>query len=254
MRSPSWPMKYEECQRLVSEVEDALSKRDQYPQNAQQYSANAAAARRTLMKLQPMLVHSLEETAKEHSSFLISRMERDRREELIHALQRRTELLQNELQMPSTQGASAFSSGPSSSTSKEELFRTSSASQVYGHNQSESSFDHRATSFNDPQFQRQQQQRLLQVNILFEEQDEGLDMLAESIRRQKNLAQAINVEATSQTEILDDLARGMEQTHDRIVRETGEVKVITRKTGTCWYWVAIFALLIAIIIVLSVPG
>ena len=61
------------------------------------------------------------------------------------------------------------------------------------------------------------------------DQDKGLDLLQESIARQKNMGMAIGNELEDQNEMLDELSEAMDNTDRRLVRETGHVMRVTEK-------------------------
>ena len=54
------------------------------------------------------------------------------------------------------------------------------------------------------------------------EQDEDLDMLSETIRRQKDIGMAIGDELDDQEELLGDLNAGMSKTRRQLKREVRE--------------------------------
>ncbi|KAJ8264063.1 hypothetical protein GJAV_G00144660 [Gymnothorax javanicus] len=94
---------------------------------------------------------------------------------------------------------------------------------------------------------KQQQQRII------EEQDAGLDALAAVIGRQKLMGQEIGNELEEQNEIIDDVARLVDKTDDRIRNETRRVKLVETKSANCGMLVVIVLLLIAIVVVAVWP-
>lgn len=89
---------------------------------------------------------------------------------------------------------------------------------------------------------------------LIEEQDKGLDTLATIVTRQKHLAQGINSEIDLHNEILEDISEAFEDTDARLLRNTRNIRVVSNKSSTCGYWTVIILLLIAIIIVSTIPN
>ncbi|KAI2805470.1 hypothetical protein RDWZM_008730 [Blomia tropicalis] len=55
-------------------------------------------------------------------------------------------------------------------------------------------------------------------------------------------------------EILEDITHAVEETDDRLTRNTRNIRVVNKKTSTCGYWTVIILLLIAIIVVALVPN
>ncbi|CAN7996560.1 unnamed protein product, partial [Ixodes hexagonus] len=74
---------------------------------------------------------------------------------------------------------------------------------------------------------REQQQKVLR------EQDRGLEGLSHVIGRQKEMAIGFNEELTLHNEIIDDITDHTDRMRDRLVRETKNVQIVDRKSGTC---------------------
>ncbi|XP_020621228.1 syntaxin-8-like [Orbicella faveolata] len=94
---------------------------------------------------------------------------------------------------------------------------------------------------------RRQQQQIIA------EQDQGLEALSGIIQRQKVMGQAISDEVDAHNEILDDIDNRMDQTNQRLIKETTHVKRVTAKSSTCGMLVVIVLLIIVIIVVAVVP-
>lgn len=92
----------------------------------------------------------------------------------------------------------------------------------------------------------------LQQQRILNDQDKGLDALAQVISRQKDLAIRIGDEVDLQNDIIEDLGTTMETTNSRIGGETQNIGVITRKDSTCGYYIVIVILFIAILVVLFI--
>jgi len=91
---------------------------------------------------------------------------------------------------------------------------------------------------------KQEQQKML------DQQDAGLDVLADIIRRQKGMGQDIFREVTQQNDLIDEIDDRAENVNQRLLDTTSSVRVVSRKDRTCGYWVVILLLFIAIIAVL----
>lgn len=87
-----------------------------------------------------------------------------------------------------------------------------------------------------------------QAQIL-EDQDRGLDALAKVISRQKDIALRIGDEVETQNEIIDDLADAMDTTDARINSTTRRVNEVSEADSTCWYYITMLLLFVAIIVV-----
>uniref|UniRef100_A0A023FVC5 Putative syntaxin-8 n=1 Tax=Amblyomma parvum TaxID=251391 RepID=A0A023FVC5_AMBPA len=93
---------------------------------------------------------------------------------------------------------------------------------------------------------REQQQRVLR------EQDRGLEGLSHVLGRQKEMAIGFNEELNLHNEIIDDIGEHTDRMRDRLIRETKNVAIVDKKSGTCWYWIVIVLLMVAIIVVAAV--
>jgi len=100
-------------------------------------------------------------------------------------------------------------------------------------------------NYSVPQLRQQQY-------AVIEEQDRGLEALAEVISRQKRIATVIGDEVDYQNELIEDITDHVDRTRDRLVGETGRVRTLDRKDNTCGYWVVILILLIVIVILSSI--
>ena len=80
------------------------------------------------------------------------------------------------------------------------------------------------------------QDLLQQQQQIMRDQDAGLDILQESIRRQKEMGLRIGNEIDDQNEMLDELGEAMDRTDNRLQRRTEDVITVTMKAkdkGMC---------------------
>jgi hypothetical protein len=70
---------------------------------------------------------------------------------------------------------------------------------------------------------------------MMRDQDAGLDLIAKSIARQKEMAFKIGDEIEDQNEMLDDLNEGMDSTNKRLLRETDHVVKVTNSAKAGGY-------------------
>lgn len=96
--------------------------------------------------------------------------------------------------------------------------------------------------------------RSLNQQVL-QEQDRGLDALSAAIGRQRHMALNIAAEVDIHNDILGEISEEMERADTRLARETRNIKVILEKSNTHWcLWFLIISLLVAIVVIISVPG
>ncbi|XP_014089471.2 syntaxin-8 [Bactrocera oleae] len=87
-----------------------------------------------------------------------------------------------------------------------------------------------------------------QIDIL-ENQNRGLEVLSQTISRQRNIASQLGNEVENQNDILDNLANTMDRVDARVHVETGNIGDINRRDSTWGYWLVIIILFVAIVIV-----
>ncbi|XP_017461575.1 PREDICTED: uncharacterized protein LOC108354911 [Rhagoletis zephyria] len=87
-----------------------------------------------------------------------------------------------------------------------------------------------------------------QIDIL-ERQNRGLEILSQTISRQRSLASQLGQEVESQNDIVDNLADTMERVDAHVHIATGNISEVNRKDSTWGYWLIIIILFIAIIVV-----
>lgn len=87
-----------------------------------------------------------------------------------------------------------------------------------------------------------------QIDIL-ERQNRGLEVLSQTISRQRSLASQLGQEVENQNDILDNLADTMDRVDARVHVETGNIGDINRRDSTWGYWILIIILFVGIVIV-----
>jgi len=85
---------------------------------------------------------------------------------------------------------------------------------------------------------------------MMQEQEEGLDLLGDIIRRQKGMGQQIFNEVTQQNDLIDDIDDRVENVNQRLINTNENINIVTKKDRTCGYWIIIVILAIAIIVVI----
>ncbi|KAL5293409.1 STX8 family protein [Megaselia abdita] len=88
-----------------------------------------------------------------------------------------------------------------------------------------------------------------QVRIM-EQQNRGLDVLSQTISRQRELASRLGTEVVDQNHLLDNIADNMDRLDGSVNQETDRIAIINRQDKTWGYWLVIIALFIAIIVVI----
>lgn len=85
---------------------------------------------------------------------------------------------------------------------------------------------------------------------MMQEQEEGLDLLGDIIRRQKGMGNQIFNEITQQNDLIDDIDDRVENVNQRLINTNDNISVVTKKDRTCGYWIIITILAIAILVVI----
>ncbi|KAK2188893.1 hypothetical protein NP493_120g01015 [Ridgeia piscesae] len=94
---------------------------------------------------------------------------------------------------------------------------------------------------------RQQQRQAIR------EQDDGLEALSSVIGRQKQMALDLGNEVDDQNVLIDDIMDHTDRTDQRLIKETRHISIVDRKSNTCWLWVTVILLFVAIVVIAVVP-
>lgn len=78
--------------------------------------------------------------------------------------------------------------------------------------------------------------------------ERNLDMLGETIRRQKYMAGELANEVDLHNEILDGIDSGLASTNDNLRKNTRNIRLVTKKSSTAFLWFLIVILGVVIVI------
>lgn len=90
-----------------------------------------------------------------------------------------------------------------------------------------------------------------QTHSPIRDHEAGLDRLGEAIKRQKYMANGLATEVDLHNEILDDIDRHLTTTTANLQKNTRNIKLLSKKSGTCLLW-SLIVLLAFVIVVLAV--
>lgn len=77
--------------------------------------------------------------------------------------------------------------------------------------------------------------------------NDGLDRLGEAIKRQKYMVNELATEVDLHHEILDDIDNGVSNTNENIRKSTRNIKLLSRKSSTCFLGFIIILLDVVIV-------
>lgn len=83
------------------------------------------------------------------------------------------------------------------------------------------------------------------------DQDDQLDTLGESIRRQRHLGEQMGTELDEQVEILDDVEAGVDRHQGTLDRAQNRLKGVARKAKDNWSWLTIGCLILILILLIA---
>eukprot|EP00320_Phaeocystis_rex_P001064 CAMPEP_0119056316 /NCGR_PEP_ID=MMETSP1178-20130426/1006_1 /TAXON_ID=33656 /ORGANISM="unid sp, Strain CCMP2000" /LENGTH=116 /DNA_ID=CAMNT_0007037037 /DNA_START=90 /DNA_END=440 /DNA_ORIENTATION=+ len=93
-------------------------------------------------------------------------------------------------------------------------------------------------------------QILAQQDQVIRQQDQSLDQLSQSIGVLKNMGGQIHHELGLQSNLLDDLERGVDSTQSQMQTHNSRMKRLIKKSQDNWLYCTIGILLIALIVVI----
>merc|ERR1719345_73363 len=232
----SWLTKFDNASNKADDAQGAINERARTLRAGQTASKVTSKARRLINELKVALAGLESDLREAGNKNLITDAEYSRRQNQLSTLKGRFDDLNSKFSAGSSQGGGMNdgrnalfggheSSGRAPYRDEPEAFRGNDAGGIMG-----------------------QQQHIMR------EQDQGLDLISQSIARQKEMAFKIGDEIEDQNEMLDDLNEGMDNTNRRLLRETEHVVQVTNAAKSGGYCCCIFLLIVAIIVVGVMPG
>jgi syntaxin 8 len=217
-----WLEAYARACDIAEDTEAAIYDRNQLEQQGQSSAKVTSTVRRFLNEL-ALQVQTLEDLVNQaHKQYHLTDAEFDERNQKVNELKLKRDDLQNSFsQDPMAGGSGGYTN---------EAFSGGGGGGGGG-------YEHDAYS-------RQQQ--------VMADQDQGLDILQQSIARQKNIGMAIGNELDDQDVMLSDLSDAMDNTDAKLIRQTNQVIKVTEKAKGMGMCCCIALLVIAVITVWAV--
>ncbi|XP_022319500.2 syntaxin-8-like isoform X1 [Crassostrea virginica] len=231
MASDTWLAEYDACARLGQTLMEKITERNKHNRTSSQYTKLSAQIRVSMKQFNQSLNKLKQTLVRASSSYHITQREVERRQ-----------MMMDNLTTKEKQIDQAFKNEASQSRSSLVGAGASGGRDPWGVRDDPEEYEGM-----DNQSIAQQQKTIIQ------EQDRGLDSLSKVIARQKQMAVDIGNEVDGQNELIDDIGDHMDQTKDRLIKETRHIRIVDRKSATCGYWMAIILIFIAIIVILIVP-
>ncbi|KAH9416439.1 Syntaxin-8 [Dermatophagoides pteronyssinus] len=235
-----WLKDVESIDEFADQLMHKINQRNQYPTNTPAFAKSDLYIKDLFRKFQRK-IGQLQETLNQLATTnKLTQREKERRQRLVDQFNDRCKKIETFLQNP--RHSSLLNNYESSSSQQQQ--QAPIVSWNDGLNVSDS---------NSQRFENVSKMKEIQQN-LFKEQDQNIDSLTNVITRQKYLAREIDSELTVQNEILEDIGEAMDDNTERLLRNTRNIRFVTRESGTCAYWTIIILLLIAILVVSIVPN
>ncbi|XP_063148679.1 syntaxin-8 isoform X1 [Candoia aspera] len=234
MAPEPWLLLYDSTCRIAQEISEKIQERNRYQRNGESTTKVNIAIRSLLQNLEEKTSHLKDLLFHSVSTRQITQAEGGRRQNLVDELITAHRKLQ----------ASFKNEGTEPDVIRSSLMAGGVRREVTNPWLVEEPEETRGLDFDDI---RQQQQRII------EEQDAGLDALSSILSRQKQMGQEIGNELEEQNEIIDDLANLVENTDDKLRKQTKHVMMVDKKSTSCGMMVVIVLLLIAIVVVAVWP-
>eukprot|EP00040_Diaphanoeca_grandis_P030572 m.180914 g.180914 ORF g.180914 m.180914 type:complete len:239 (-) comp32040_c3_seq1:135-851(-) len=230
-----WISSYEQATAKADEITAAINERDRLARTGQNASKVTSQVRRLVAEVSQSIVRLEDSLNTAGREYHITDAEFNRRQNLVSTLKGRKDQLASSFQR---EGGNMSGGGD--------------RNQLFG--DQESGGGRRPAREEDESTRGRDSHGLLErQQMVMRDQDDGLDILAASIARQKNMGLAIGNELDDQDEMLDELGDAMDRTDQRLTRTTGQVMQVTEKAKSGGMCCCIVLLILAIIGVAVAP-
>eukprot|EP00048_Salpingoeca_helianthica_P015597 m.227583 g.227583 ORF g.227583 m.227583 type:complete len:284 (-) comp17252_c0_seq1:27-878(-) len=220
-----WSAGQDRAARKYEEARAAIDERQRLMNTGQDSTKMNSQARKLLNELS-LLISNLEDMLGEGEG--LPQKEQTRREDLLATFKKRRDELQNQF-------------------SRVQRVESDARGQLMGPGGGRQSRETSATQSMGDGALMQQQQHIMR------EQDQGLEMLQQSIARQRQIGLQIGEELDTHNIMLDDLSAGIDNTGARLNRETKHIIHISEKAKTNGMCCCIVLLILVIILVGAIP-
>uniref|UniRef100_A0A8C5R5V6 Syntaxin-8 n=1 Tax=Leptobrachium leishanense TaxID=445787 RepID=A0A8C5R5V6_9ANUR len=215
MAPDPWLSSYDDTYHLAQEIAEKIHERNRTLRDGENPVRLNVSLRSLMQKLREKIEHIKESLLRSVTSRRITQAEGDRRQNLVDELltkERQLQiLLKSEVMEPDVVRSSLMAGG-SGRSARHNPWVLEEPEEFQG------------LGFGDIQA------RQLQAVA---EQDAGLDALSSILARQKQMGNDIGNELDEQNEIIDDLTNLVENTDSKVTRQTRNVKLVERKSGSC---------------------
>jgi len=248
MDDGNWQSGFDSAERLHKSVLAEVGDRARLARNSLAYNQASQRVRSMVSQLGSEVQRLRAGLA--NSSSRLTNHELNRRRDLLDSLSRKYGAVKNQVSEPAS-GAAARgqlledlgTTGWGTAPSSEGFLGPGGSDRKVMPNRSGVMETKRSMGVGTTQVKQEQQNKM-------DEQEAGLDILADIIRRQKGMGQDIFREVTQQNDLIDEIDDRAEDVNQRLLSTTNSVRVVSKKDRTCGYWVVILLLFIAIIAVL----
>ncbi|EFA80454.1 putative syntaxin 8 [Heterostelium album PN500] len=226
----SWEYEYDnasrQLQQLVTEVKSFEVQQRNNPGAVQKQTA--PNIRRALSNLSNDLARLKD--ALVYGNLRITDKEKMRRNAMVEQLGTQKNNLTNQ-----------FENAANNNFARNELMGDASSKRAWGKQAKDNEF---TQNFNN-------QQLFNQNNTVMQEHDQALDLLSNSLMRQKNMASAMNTELEIHNQLLDDVEIGVDRTTSRIQHTNSKMNILKENASSCGMIICIVLLIIFIIVLLA---
>ncbi|XP_063312111.1 syntaxin-8 [Pelobates fuscus] len=235
MAPDPWLSTYDDTHNLAQEIAEKIHERNRYLRNGENPVKLNVSLRSLMQNLKGKIEHLKESLLRSVSSRRITQLEGDRRQNLVDELltkERQLQMLFKSEGVEPDVVRSSLMAGGSGRSARHNPWAVEEPEEFQGFGSGD---------------------LLVQQHRIIAEQDAGLEALSSIIARQKQMGHDIGNELDEQNEIIDDLTNLVENTDGKINRQTRNVKLVDKKSGSCAMVVVVILLLIAIVVVAVWP-
>ncbi|KAJ5071769.1 syntaxin-51-related [Anaeramoeba ignava] len=218
LTSDEWLNEFDDLERSVEETTSLIRELNRLKMKGSSNAAQSSKIRKNLKVIQDQfekLQSSLEKMAQSRNSYGLVEEEVRRRKNDLNKMKIKIEQANNE----STKGGTTTTQQSQIAFGETEVTQNMTNNEIYNHQQD-----------------------------VMKKQDDSLDLLSNTIRKQKEIGNQIGEELDVHSKLIDDITRDTDRVDHKLTHQTGRIEKLMHSTRARWLFLCICLLIIILVI------